>query len=66
MTHLMLMKAVGIQPDHAEMYTQIYHFVRIVAIFPVSYKFKPFTPSLYLYFPDTSSCYLKPLSCLFD
>lgn len=60
MTHFVLMKAVGIQLKHAEMYTQMYHFVRIVAIFSVLYT------SLYLYMSDTASCYLKPLSCLFD
>lgn len=58
MTHLMLMKAMGIQPKRAEMYTQIYHFVRIVAIFTVLYKFKPFTPHFIFIFltPPAAIC----------
>lgn len=44
------MNAAGIQPKHAETYTQINHFVRIVAIFPVSYKLKAFTPHFVLIF----------------
>lgn len=66
MTHLVLMKTLGKEPKHAEMYTQMYHFVRIVAIFPVFVQIEGFHTSFYLYFSDTSSCFLKALSCLFD
>lgn len=44
------MSAAGVPPKHAVLYTQIYHFVWIVAIFPVLYKFKPFTPHFVLIF----------------
>lgn len=44
------MSAAGVPPKHAVSYTQIYHFVWIVAIFPVLYKFEAFTPHFVLIF----------------
>lgn len=55
MTHLMQMKAVGLQPKHIEMCLQIDPFVRIVSVYPFSFLQIPASHSVY--FSDASSCY---------
>lgn len=65
MTHLMLMTAVGKKPKHTQMYIQIHHYLRVVAVSPVLYNFKPFTPH-FIFLIVPAAIWNHSNACLID